>query len=135
VRLLGLDEELPGSQPVWRLSLLDLDHAGSWSWNGASEAVMRQIVAFLSEMERLTWTRIRAQIHGGGHRRNKPIPLDQLCAEARRRLVDLQLDDLDELFEFRLGSRRRLWGVARENGVFYPVWWDPEHQVYPVDPP
>ncbi len=135
--LRGIDDEPPGVHPVWRLSLLDLDHAGSWSWNSATQDVLHEIVAFLAEMERLTWAEIRAQLHGGGsrgqaHRKHHPIQLSQLCREAKRRLEDRQLDDIDELFGFRLGSRHRLWGVARENGVFYALWWDADHQVYPL---
>jgi hypothetical protein len=48
-------------------------------------------------------------------------------------LQDLRLDDLDELFRFRLGNKPRLWGIIHE-GVFFPVWWDPEHKIYPTDP-
>lgn len=83
-------------------------------------------------MERLTWTQVRAQTTGG-HRRHHPIPVERLCPEAQRRLQDLKLD-IDELFRFRLSGSRRLWGaVDDEEGVFYAVWWDPDHQVYPVE--
>jgi hypothetical protein len=115
------------------LSLLDLDHTGSWSWN-VNEGVLQEIIAFLKQMERLTWTEIRSQTHGGGHLRHHPIPVESLCAEAQRRLQQLRLDDLDELFEFRLGSRRRLWGAVPDDGIFCVLWWDPQHQVYPVEP-
>ena len=30
---------------------------------------------------------------------------------------------------FRLGNTRRLWGIIDD--VFYPVWWDANHKVYP----
>jgi hypothetical protein len=88
-------------------------------------------------MERLTWTEVRAQIHGGGsrgtaHRKHKPVPTEQLCADAQRRLRTLRLDEFDELFEFRLGNFPRLWGVIHDD-VFYAVWWDPDHKVYPFD--
>jgi hypothetical protein len=95
--------------------------------------MLRQIVGFLAQMERLTWAEIRAQNHGGGHRKHHAIPIGSLCSEAQRRLENLKLDDLDDLFEFRLGNRRRLWGHVHD-GVFYPVWWDEHHQVYPVEP-
>lgn len=39
-------------------------------------------------------------------------------------------DDFDEMFRFRLGNLERLWGVIRD-GVFYAIWWDPNHQVCP----
>jgi hypothetical protein len=47
-------------------------------------------------------------------------------------LEELRLDDFDELFRFRLGTMRRLWGIV-DDEVFYPVWWDPDHKVYPQD--
>lgn len=133
VRLVGVSDRPNGQHPSWRLSLLDLEHAGSWSWD-VSDITMREIIAFLTEMERLTWTEVRAQTHGGGHFRHHPIPVEQLCAEAQRRLRSLRLDDLDELFEFRLASRRRLWGVLPEDGIFYVLWWDSAHRVYPTGP-
>jgi hypothetical protein len=131
--LLGISDAPDAEHPSWRLSLLDPDHAGRWAWSTADEPMLRQIVDFLSQMERLTWAEIRAQVHSGGHRKHHAIPVGQLCPEARQRLRHLRLDDLDELFEFRLGSKRRLWGFIA-NGVFYPVWWDEHHQVYPVEP-
>jgi hypothetical protein len=135
-RLLGVSDTPDAAHPSWRLSLLDLEHAGSWSWGVMAETALQEIIAFVTQMERLTWTEIKAQITSGkkgGHRKHHAIPLDRLCPEAQRRLQDLRLDDLDELFRFRLGNKPRLWGVIHD-GVFYPVWWDAEHKVYPTDP-
>lgn len=134
-RLLGLVGTPDKRHPTWRLSLLDLEHAGSWSWS-VDEDALRQITAFLAEMERLTWTEIKAQMFNskkGSHRKHHAMPPDQLCPEARDRLRMLRLDDVDELFRFRLGNLPRLWGVIDPDGVFYPVWWDPGHKVYPMD--
>lgn len=125
-----------GMHPTWRLSLLDLEHAGSWSWD-VNAAALREITTFLSQMEKLTWTEIRAQMFNskkGSHRKHHPMPPELLCVEAQRRLRALRLDDLDEMFRFRLGNKPRLWGVVDTDGVFYPVWWDPEHKVYPTEP-
>jgi len=134
-RLLGLIDGPNGTHPKWRLSLLDLDHAGGWSW-AVDEAALRKITAFLSEMERLTWTEIKAQMFNskkGSHKKHHAMAPGDLCSEARNRLEALGLDDVDELFRFRLGNEPRLWGVIDDAGIFYPVWWDPEHQVYPMD--
>jgi hypothetical protein len=95
-----------------------------------------KIITFLTEMERLTWKQIREQMTGGERRRgakHKSIPVDSLCSEAQARLRDLQLDDSDELFRFRLGNMERLWGVLTPDNprVFYPIWWDPDHKVCP----
>jgi hypothetical protein len=84
-------------------------------------------------MERLSWTEVRAMMAHGqrrGDNKHKFIPIEHLCGDAQRRLVELQLDDFDQLFRFRLGNMERLWGVV-EGGVFYPVWWDPQHKVCP----
>lgn len=133
-RLAGVASSANGSHPAWRLSFLDLDHAGGWSWQ-VSPVDLREIIGFLSEMERLTWTEVHAQITSskrGSHRKHHPMPIGQLCTEAQQRLQELQLDDFDDLFRFRLGNKRRLWGILDED-MFYPVWWDSEHKVYPQD--
>jgi hypothetical protein len=124
------------AHPTWRLALLDLDHDGDWSW-GTDERALRKIIEFLREMERLTWTEVRAQITGSQRRRgpkHKPIPVGSLCTAAQKRLAELKLDDFDELFRFRLGNMERLWGVVHDE-VFYPVWWDPDHNVCPSGEP
>jgi hypothetical protein len=119
-RLLGVvDQE--ERHPTWRLSLLDMEHSDGWSWEITPPV----------EMEQLTWREVRAQQTGGNWRRgakHKYIPVNNLCPIARERIIALKLDDFDELFRFRLGNLERLWGVVRD-GVFYPIWWDPEHRV------
>ena len=121
---------LPGDSRFWTSITTE-----SWSWK-ATEHEIREIVQFLSEMERLTWNEIRAQMTGsksGSHRKHHFMPVGSLCDEAQRRLQELRLDDFDEMFRFRLGNFPRLWGIFDHKGVFYPVWWDADHQVYPHD--
>ena len=133
-RLAGVTDSADGRHPAWRLSFLDMDHAGSWSWQ-VTATDLRQILAFLSAMERLTWTEVLAQLTSskrGSHRKHHSMPAEHLCVEAQRRLQELNLDDFAELFRFRLGNKARLWGIINEH-VFYPVWWDSAHQVYPQD--
>lgn len=127
--------EMDEQHPVWRTSLLDRGHDGSWSWKITDQTLVK-IVDFLTEMERLTWREIRQQQAGGNRRRgpkHKPIPRNHLCKEAQDRLLELQLDDFDELFRFRTGNMERLWGVLSSDSprIFYPIWWDPDHQVCP----
>lgn len=133
-RLSGIADGPDGRKPAWRLSLLDLHHEGNWSWKVTGED-LREIIDFLSEMERLKWPEVLAQLTSGkkaSHRKHHSMPTAQLCVEAKRRLEAIQLDDVDHLFRFRLGNKRRLWGVLAED-VFYPVWWDADHKVYPTD--
>jgi hypothetical protein len=132
-RLQGVADDLDGQHPTWRLCLLDREHTDGWSWQ-VTEADIVMIVDFLSEMERLTWKEIRAQLTGGQRRgaKHKFIPVTSLCPIAQRRLIELELDEFEQMFRFRLGNMGRLWGViAEDDHVFYPVWWDPGHKVCP----
>lgn len=128
----GNDED----HPVWRLSLLDHEYDGVWSWSGIDGPALRVIIDLLVQMERLSWKEIRAQMTGGGRRRghkHKHIPVEHLGEAAQRRLVEIELDDSTALFRFRTGNLGRLWGVVSDERppVFYPVWWDPLHKVCP----
>jgi hypothetical protein len=124
------------SHPVWRLSLLDREHSGNWSWK-IDESTLGTIVDLLIQMEKLTWKQIRTQTAATTKKvraRHHSQAVDTLCKEAQNRLVELGLDGWDELFRFRLDGPGRLWGIlSRESPrVFYPIWWDDEHQVYPL---
>lgn len=130
--LRGIGDTPDGQHPAWRLSLLDREHDGEWSWS-INDPTRVEIIGFLSEMERLTWTEVRAQMAGGNRRRgekHKAIPVEHLCGEAQRRVQELRLEEFDELFRFRVGGTKRLWGVVYDD-VFYPLWWDPDHKVCP----
>ena len=122
----GTGDLPPDGKPTWLLSRLDLDHDGSWSWNLATGARLREIAGFLGTMENLTWAELQTQTYSGNrsgtHRKNKFVPIENVCPEAQRRLRELKLDHLDE---FRLSGKPRLWGYPRE-GAFYLVWWDPD---------
>jgi len=133
LRGVSLSNSGDGHHIVFRLQLLDLEYDGSWSWKSVDPA---GIVKFLTQMELATWAEITTSMLTGGRRRrgarNKFIPVEALCSEARERLVELGIDDVDELFRFRHGNMGRLWGLLLdEEGVkvFYPIWWDPEHKV------
>ncbi|MFC4507409.1 MULTISPECIES: hypothetical protein [Streptomyces] len=136
-RLLGIATSGSNEEqhPIWRLSLLDLEFTGEWSWE-VNDKVLFKIHEFLTQMEQLTWREIRDQeVHSKSKsgRKHKFVPRSHLTTQAQRRLEELQLDDFDELFRFRLGNMERLWGVLppHEPRVFYPIWWDPAHKICP----
>jgi hypothetical protein len=129
------DPAVANRKPAWGLALLDRDDNAEWAaWPSERDGLLK-ILAFLQEMERLSWTEIRAQQTGGKQRRgakHKSIPVENLIPEAQQRLLQLDLDDHDELFRFRLGNMERLWGVfVGGHHVFYPIWWDPDHRICP----
>lgn len=63
-------------------------------------------------------------------KRDHSVPVHRLITDARKRLVELRQDDLDELWRFRFGAKQRLWGIRR-GSRFLVLWWDPEHMVCP----
>jgi len=71
----------------------------------------------------MTW----AEIHRSG---SHAIPIENLCSEAQKRLADIEQDDTDELYSFRVSGKERLWAV-RLGQFARLLWWDPEHEVCP----
>ncbi|MFI7126049.1 hypothetical protein ACIBQ1_10170 [Nonomuraea sp. NPDC050153] len=130
----GLEADL--HHPLWRLSLLDTEHNGAWAWAGVDRDTLIRIIDFLAEMERLSWKEIRSQMTGNNRRRgakHKLIPVEHLVSAAQTRLRELELDEFDAVFRFRLSGPERLWGVISDESprVFYPIWWDPQHKICP----
>lgn len=122
------------ARPAWGFSILDHAHSGKWSW-GINQPDVMKIMEFLAAAEKRTWKEIRRDMAGGNRRRgekHKFIPLSSVCKEAQDRLAELELDDQDNLFRFRLSGTERLWGVLLpDDHMFYILWWDPDHQVCP----
>lgn len=111
-------------KPSWRFVVLD--HEGDWNWGNIDADSLRQVLERLRAFETRTWREIWSQTH-----EHHFIECHRLCSEARKRLVDIHLDDYDRLFSIRVTGRVRVWGVI-EHSVFHILWWDPEHSVYPV---
>ncbi|UGX87143.1 hypothetical protein [Phyllobacterium meliloti] len=118
------------------------DQEGAWSWgqernwcspahNAENACEIRSTMIFMSG---LYWHEILAQRTGSGHKRHKKNhsqAWDSLCAEAQERWLEIGRGE-DELFRFRTGGKGRIWGF-RDGHIFNVVWWDAEHQIYPVD--
>lgn len=106
---------------IWGFSYVDLD--GPWGWSKIDPKVLKHVLDFLHSLEAL-----RPNEAFGS--RNKRVELSSLCPEANKRLTEIKLDDLDCLWELRVSGVERIWG-HRWAHVFYPVWWDPLHEVCP----
>jgi hypothetical protein len=121
--------------PSFSFQHADHNYSGSWRWFQGDEGV--GALTFLADIGRLTWSEIGNQNTGGrrGRRKHHPMAVSELCKEAQDRLAQLGYDEIfgDEIYRFRLRGKWRLWGFLQD-GVFYVVWWDPDHQVYPTDP-
>lgn len=102
---------------------LDLD--GPYGWGKVTELHLREITSKLSELEKFSWAQLDKHRH-------HPIARENLGADARKRLREIKQDDVDVLHTLRLAGTRRVWGILVGN-VYYVLWWDPGHKVYPVE--
>lgn len=119
--------EGPGTgseRPSWRIKGVDLD--GPFGQRVKEENV-EEILKFLSEIEAKTWNEILKNRGPGG---NHKIDARRICQDARKRLQDLNVE-FDTLICLRMTAKKRIWGTRR-GSVFYLLWWDPEHKVYPT---
>ena len=112
------------------------DLVGIWSWgqdrDWGQETWDTVIHPKLREYQQLLWREIEASTTDSGRRSHHPMDCDVICGECQRRLEELGLFH-DSIYRFRLGNLRRLWGFRVVNS-FEILWYDPEHQVYPLDP-
>lgn len=103
-----------------------------WPWPEGD--ALGEMIHFLCGISTTTWHELRNQMWGGKdrHRKHHGMAFDVVCEQAQQRLAKSKLDEVfDEFFRFRLDGKTRLWGFER-SGVFYLLWWDPDHSVYPV---
>ncbi len=136
--------ENPSSIMSMKMEYRIIDHSdrdGSWTWGQArnwcdpshSPENACLIRSTMIQMSGLYWHEILAQTTGGRdrHRKHHPQSYDSICSEAQSRWIEIGREE-DELFRFRTGGTQRIWGF-RTGHVFNVVWWDAEHQIYPVD--
>jgi hypothetical protein len=109
------------TKPVWRLGRLDFD--GPWCPKKMVEAPLLEVVQKLGQIETMSWVQIDS---AGSHF----IGVHKIIKDAKTRLVELKMDDLEELYSLRLTGIQRLWGI-RERNVFRALWWDPGHEICP----
>jgi hypothetical protein len=88
-----------------------------------SESEFKNLLRRLKSFETMSWP----DIEGSD---SHFVDVEQIIPEAQRRLSELKLDDFEQLFSLRIGSKPRLWGM-RINNIFLALWWDPEHQICP----
>ena len=108
----------------WRIGYLDHDHP-DWGWSRLDPAALAELREKLSHYEDSRMTEFFSPIG-----RAKPVGVDAISPAAQKRLLELERDDQDELWEIRLSARARVWGLRR-GPVFHLLWWDPEHTVCP----
>lgn len=113
------------------------DRAESWSWGQprewGEEAWTGIIEPKLKEFEKLQWKEIDKFTTPNGHKSHHSMDVEDIDDEPQTRITDLQIEHDGEIFRFRLGNRRRLWGFRSVN-IFEVLWYDPTHMIYRLDP-
>lgn len=117
-------------RPLWSFRRMDLSHP-KWSI-GKCPDVYGDIIEKLRAFEGMTWGEIIGASGGRSHGTNNHFnDVSSFCKAARDRLIYLRMEDYDRLFSIRLSGTKRLYGIL-EQGVFFIVWYDPDHEVYPT---
>ena len=119
------DRLIGGERPLsWRFSHRDL--GGPFSWQAVRSDDLLSVVDRFSKFEGSNWNEI---LETGSH----PIECYKLCDDAKRRLVEIGHDDLDQMMSFRFDGTLRVWCI-HDSSIMRVIWWDPNHQVYPTLP-
>ena len=111
-----------------------------WSWGESrqwTEDEYNQIIKLnMDSHNNNSWAEVEVKTYNGAggiqKLSNKYQPIDSICEEARKRWLDIEiLSQFDELFRFRIGTHRRIWGIRIQHH-FYLVWYERHHQICPI---
>lgn len=109
-------------KPTWMIG--QIDRSCDWGWENISlDEFWTEIYSKLKSFESMNWTQI---IHSGSHN----VKICDFIPEAQKRLDELYLDDLEELFSLRLTGEKRIWGIKNQH-ILSIIWYDPEHKICP----
>jgi len=118
-------------KPAWRFGKIDFE--GEWGFDKINKSsILKNLHQKLKNFEGMTWGEIERKTIKKGSKLNHSIFVEKISKEAKNRFKKIRLaDEYDTLYSFHLAGKERLWGI-RENEIFYIIWWDKEHTVYPV---
>lgn len=125
-----------GSLVTWCCTKADL--VDQWSWGEARAWAQHEwdntIHPPFKEFAKLTWKEIDGFSSGGkrSHKLHHSHEVGDLIPEAQQRWSDLDLEQYETVFRFRLGNTERVWGYI-SHAHFHIVWWDRNHSIYPTE--
>lgn len=113
-----------GKPITWRFSAVDKN--GPFAWTNLHDGHHhKSVIESLASLETMTEAEL-------GQRGCHFIETPKLSKEARDRLAEIRLDDLDEVYSIRVTGKQRVFCVHRE-GTLDVLWFDPEHAVCPSE--
>jgi len=109
---------------AWNTNYIDC--GGRWSWNNIDPKIWWDYICKArDDFKTMKWSEIIGKHH-------HPIDVCKIIPEAQKRLEEINQHDTDVLYSFTIGGSSRIWGI-RERSTFKVLWWDPDHEIYPVD--
>lgn len=115
--------QIKNERIAWHIRIMDMQ--GDWGWGEIDKStLLNEIHLKMSNFETMTWDEIL-------NKNNHEISVSKISRNARKRLVEIQQEDIDQLVSLRLAGSLRVWGI-RDRNIFRILWWDPEHTVYPI---
>ena len=117
-----VEPKIEGLPLAWRFS--SADRNGPWSFQELLDGTrLKDVLLRLLEFESKAWNDI---LQTGSHKVEKA----RLSPAAKRRLSEIEQDDVDELMSYRVTGRIRVWCIPHAN-IMRLLWWDPNHEVCP----
>ena len=117
--------------PRWMFQRCDFDHS-KWGML-CNSGKLTDFFRYLSNLECQKWGEILTDKSGRrSNTRNHHIPLTDIIREAQKRATEINVDEFDDLCSIAVSGRMRVWGYIID-GLFYIIWFDPEHEIYPSE--
>jgi len=116
-------DQISSIYPIFDAS--DMDINMKWGEKKLSLECIRKILVTILSFQKMTWTEIR---NNGSH----SVNINGLISKAQKRLRELELEDIGELYSIRLSGPERLWAI-KDSAILRLLWWDPCHTVYPSE--
>ena len=85
----------------------------------------------LRHFESQTWKDLEKEQFGErGKTKHHSVSISKIIPEARKRLEELKIEDVDELFSIRFSGQQRIWGI-RHFSFLKILWIDLKHEICP----
>lgn len=117
---------------VWRFDWID--KSGKFAFNlDRTDFLCREVLEKMISYNSMTWTEVKMQTHDHrGKTKHHFLDYDGISKEGKERISEKHLEDYtDSIFSFSLMNILRIIGI-RKDQYFYAIWYDPNHQFYPV---
>jgi len=110
--------------PSWRISKIEM--SDPFGWHEIDRGKLDDVRRKLAQFESMTWNEILVR----SKKQHHSVSVADLCGEAKNRLMEVGLGDVETLVSLRLSGKERVWGW-RQGATLLILWWDPDHAICP----